>query len=300
MQLAELCGRIARCADLDALLGTTLDGLDQLLGYAHVHLLLLAEDGDRLYTIASRGFDADSVGAEVVLGDGVIGMAAQRGAPVRVGSLLQMGKYGRSVRRSFEDQGEVGPGHEVPMPGLPGAESRIAVPAMAGGQLLGVVAADRTAQVAFDERDEATLLVVATVLANAVEALRVDQPDAPAEPVTGPVTAAPPATAPVRVRFFDADGSVFLDGDYLIKGVAGRILWSLLGAYTAEDRVDFTNRELRLDPSLEMPGFKDNLESRLILLKRRLEERDAPIRMQRTGRGRFRLDVQASVQLESG
>jgi hypothetical protein len=36
----------------------------------------------------------------------------------------------------------------------------------------------------------------------------------------------------------------------------------------------------------------------LILLKRRLDERDAPIRIEKTGRGRFRLLVDGELRLE--
>ena len=100
------------------------------------------------------------------------------------------------------------------------------------------------------------------------------------------------------MRFFDRDGSVFVDGSYLIKGVAGRILRSLLAAHLDENRVDFTNRELRLDPSLELPEFRANLESRLILLKRRLDEGSTPIRIEKTGRGRLRLHLSGAVRLE--
>ena len=47
--------------------------------------------------------------------------------------------------------------------------------------------------------------------------------------------------APVTVRHFAADHSVFVGNDYLIKGVAGAVLWKLLNAYVSERRSEFTN-----------------------------------------------------------
>jgi adenylate cyclase len=117
----------------------------------------------------------------------------------------------------------------------------------------------------------------------------------------------PPAKTPlpsasdqdVNVRFFAEDGSVFLDSDYLIRGVAGRVLWSLVQRRAASGVSEFAIKELRLDKSLALPGFRDNLDTRLVLLKRRLEERQAPIQLERCGRGRFRMDVAGTLRLES-
>ena len=298
-RLAELSAHLGRCPDLDTLVGAAVDGLRDLLGYEHVILLLLDEDGRRLYTIAFCGYDEDGIGSEVALGEGIVGMAAARCTPMRAGNLGQMRKYSRSVRRSFEASG-MGPGHEIPVPGLEDARSGVAVPAMALGQLVGVLVVESRAPVAFDDDDVALLTTVAAMLATAIETARsrelVDELRSDrAEPAPAVATSSPP----VAVRFYDVDGSTFVDGEYLIKGVAGRILWSLLGHHQREQRVDFTNKEVRLDPSLELPEFRDNFESRLILLKRRLEERRVPIRIVKTGRGRFRLEVDAPLRLES-
>ncbi|HSJ91572.1 MAG TPA: GAF domain-containing protein, partial [Ilumatobacter sp.] len=276
------------------------DVLDRRLRYLHTSLLLLDESGQRLYTIASHGFDTQGIGAEVVVGEGPIGLVAARCEPMRVGSLSQSAKYSGAIRRRYEDVG-VRPDREVPLPSVPGVQSRIVVPAMVAGQLVAVLVAESRRPAHFGESDELVLRAAATLLAGGIEALRTVDQERDVEP------AVPAAHAAVRVaepgatgiRFFPVDASVFVDGDYLIKGVAGRILWSLLQQYTADGRVEFTNRELRLDQSLELPGFKDNLESRLILLKRRLDERGTPIRIEKTGRGRFRLEVSSTLVLES-
>ena len=297
--VAEVAARIGRCSDLDTLVDTALAGLDRVMGYEHVHLMLLDDTDRRLYTIGSRGFDGESIGAEVEVGEGLVGTVAARCEPMHLGNLRQMAKYSESVRRQFEDDG-VRPGREIPMPGLRLAESRIAVPAMARGELIGVLTADSFQRVAYSDADQQALTVVAATLASAIEHLRAVEEDEDDPVVATPVkaTSAEP-TAAATLRHFPVDGSCFLDNDYLVKGVAGRILWSLLRQHDADGRVDFTNRELRLDRSLDLPGFKDNLESRLILLKRRLDERDAPVRIERTGRGRFRLHTDTTFRLLS-
>jgi hypothetical protein len=181
-------------------------------------------------------------------------------------------------------------------------QSRAAVPAMALGQLIGVLVAESRRQAAFGARDEAVLRTAATLVAGAIEGLRgpdVEADTTPTPSIAGPERAAPVTRSATTIRYFALDASLFVDGEYLIKGVAGRILWSLLRQHAADGRVDFTNRELRLDPTLELPGFKDNLESRLILLKRRLDERGVPMRIEKTGRGRFRLHVDAPLALDA-
>jgi adenylate cyclase len=303
-QLAELTGRLGRCADLDTLLSATVDGLADLFGYEHSLLLLLDERDRHLYTIAAHGYEAEGVGSEVAVGEGMIGMTAARAAPMRVGNLRQMSKYSRIVRETYEEHEGVGPGRDIPVPGLADAQSRVTVPAMAMGQVVGVLVVESSEAVAFTADDEALLGVVAAVVGNAVEIERArerlaDAPEVP-QPASQPLAAGDPGGggAATHVRFFPVDGSTFLDGDYLIKGVAGRLLWALLGQHQREGRTDFTNREMRLDPSLELPEFRDNFESRLVLLKRRLDEREAPIRIDKTGRGRFRLAVDGPVRLD--
>jgi adenylate cyclase len=99
------------------------------------------------------------------------------------------------------------------------------------------------------------------------------------------------------VRYHAASHSVFCNQAYVIKGVAGAILWRLLNEYAATGRTEFSNREIRLDPAIKLPDVVDNLEARLILLRRRLDEQKQGIALHKSGRGRLRLQVCGELQL---
>lgn len=102
----------------------------------------------------------------------------------------------------------------------------------------------------------------------------------------------------VEVRFYPRDGSVFLDTHYLIKGVAGAIFWKLAREHARNRRSEFSLRELRLaGHELRLPELQDNLSVRLLLLQRRLAERGAAMQIHKTGRGRFRIELQRPLRL---
>jgi hypothetical protein len=124
-----------------------------------------------------------------------------------------------------------------------------------------------------------------------------NEPESQESPKSAPTRRAPASGAATLIRHYAANDSVFIGEDYLIKGVAGAIFWKLLCDYVHSQRTEFSNRELRLDPTLRLPDISDNLEARLILLGRRLAERCPFLRIEKTGRGRFRLNVERPVQL---
>jgi len=61
--LAQLSERLGRCPDLDSLVSAALSGIADLFSYDHSLLLLRDEDGGRLYTIASHGYDTAGIGS---------------------------------------------------------------------------------------------------------------------------------------------------------------------------------------------------------------------------------------------
>ena len=295
--LRRCAQRLADSSDLDSLVERLLDGVADDFGIRHAMLLMLDAAGRRLYTVGSRGYGRSGAGSEVPLGEGVIGVAAQHNTSIRINHATLEYAYIRTMR-----EGLPGPllDREIPLPGLAEPGSQLAVPLACAGQLLGVLFVESAQDMRFTWDDEDALVALAAqaaALARGFQACA-DAPDddaASAEALLPAAQAAP--VAPLRVRHYDADGSVFLDDDYVIKGVAGAVLWKLLRDHASEGRTEFSNRELRLSPEIGLPEVGDNLEARLVLLTRRLVDRQASVRLLKTGRGRFRLQVSRPLQL---
>lgn len=283
--------RVSEAGDMDELFRATLTACDELLGFPHGFIMLLDESGERLYTVASSGFPASGTGSELRLGDGIVGMAAARRQTVRLTQMARELSYSRAARdAALRDAGRSPVERVIPLPSLPSIQSQLVVPMLAYHQLAGVICLQSPNPGAFQAADECVVGILANQVAMAMAILGAAE--------RTPVEAQTPVTEKsVQVKHYAEDDSVFLDNEYLIKGVAGGILWRLLSLYESEQRSEFSNKEIRLDQTLDLPDIKDNLEARLILLRKRLEERCDFISIEKVARGRFRIVVTRPLKL---
>lgn len=291
-----LSERLGGCEDMAELVDTMMDGLAELLKIDHSMLWLREGSQATMTLLASRGYATSSIGAEISIGEGLVGTALREGVPIRVGHMTNMAIYGRAVRGRAEELGLTPVlSQQIPLPGLQEPRSQLAVPLRARGRVLGVLFVESLHDQYFGYDDEDALMLLCGQFALALTLMQpVDSEPIPISPqaqskVTG---------APLRIRRDAHDNSVFLDDEYLIRGVAGAIFWKLVREHAKCGRAEFTNRELRAAPELRLPDIQDNLEVRLVLLQRRLAEHRAPIQIEKVARGRFRLEVARPVIME--
>ena len=298
--------RINRARDLESLLQAVLEALEDYFRFGHTSVLLFDEATQKLVTLASRGYGESGIGAEVPLGQGVIGTVARERRVLRLTNLDADLRYGRAVRREAAEQRAGVPlDVEVPLPGLCDAQSVLAIPLALGDRLIGVLSAEDRDPMRFGEWHEAYLEIVGNQIALGIDRMlgrAEEQDEACSERAAPPrlVAAARPRGGQEKrrsVTYYKSDDAIFVDDEYLIRNVAARILWKLLRESQRTGRTEFSNREMRLDPSLGLPPVKDNLESRLILLRRRLEEKCPDLEIVPTGRGRFALRTAAAIEL---
>lgn len=281
--------RLSECRDLAEATRVGLETIEDVFGFGQSLLLVVDERDEQLFVVASNGYQKSGVGAEVPIGAGVIGVAARRRRQVQLANVERLTMA-------------VAPGADglagdpaIPLPGLDDAQSVLATPLLLHDRLLGVLYLDSASPERFDTNASRLVEVLAGHLAVTV-ALHEAGGFEPVAAASVDAAAPRPATA-VAVVLHERDGTVLADGDYVIRGVPGRILYSMLEEHERSGRTEFTNREIRLDRSIGLPAGNDNLEARLLTLRRRLADRDDPFRLERVGRGRLELTVDGPLTL---
>lgn len=303
--LQDLAERIQRADSLEALVDSILVGLDESFGFKHSMILVPTEQEGMLVTLATRGYPENGAGAEVRFGEGIAGMVAEARKPVRISGLMRGMLYALAMHKAAAEPEQNRLARQIPLPGLPNPESQLGVPLLVRGELVGVLCLESEVPYRFHEEDKKSIELLGSYVAIAIQNMHVhERTQDVAEtgtPLQGPLTSrakTPQMTAARHnVVFYSADECVLVDGEYLIRGLPAKILWRLLTIREATGRQEFTNRELRLDKSLNLPEWKDNLESRLLLLRRRLEQKCPDIALVPRCRGRFVLESRASLTL---
>ena len=281
--------RLSECRDLAEATRVGLETIEDVFGFGHSILLVSDPSEKRLFTVATNGYSASGVGAEVSIDEGAIGVAAHRRRQVRLANVDRLALAGAANEVSTELA------NDIPLPGLENAQSVLATPLLLHDRLIGVLYLDSSVPGRFDAEAGRLVEILAGHLALTVAVLEAGGLE--------PLVAEPEPEAArdqdttATVAFHERDGSVLVDGDYVIRGVPGRILFALLSENERSGRTDFTNREIRLDQSIGLPAGNDNLEARLLTLRRRLADRADPFRLERVGRGRLRLTVDGRLTL---
>jgi len=299
--LDELVRRLAPCVTYDDAMRVGLEALEDLFGF-HQSILLGADVArERLFAVASNGYQSSSAGAEVPIGIGLVGVAAEQKRVVCMPSAARSQGMRAAISEALRKRGGDDVGPEIPLPGLEAVRSAAAVPLIVRNELTGVLYLESERAGEFGPGEERLLRVIGGHLAVALATLQEDpgaEEDlgesadvAQSAPSAREAVSAASAAAgeAIRVVYYQADDSVFVDDDYVIKGVPGRILWRMVNQFAALGRTGFSNRELRLDESLGLPPGNDNLEARLLVLRKRLATADCGIELERVGRGRLEM-----------
>ena len=136
-------------------------------------MILVASGDERVLTVAaSRGYDGGRTGAEIPLGQGVLGVAARRRRIVRMGNVATQRTYLAGVRARTEAAGQATLEPAVEMPGLADAQSQLAIPLIVKDRLVGVLGVESATANAFDELDEMLLSIVGNQVATGIDNAR--------------------------------------------------------------------------------------------------------------------------------
>lgn len=167
--LRHIAASLNSTLDLNQLYDIVLRTLDEFFGFRH-SIILLLEGADTLRVVASHGYENQPLGGTVPIGRGIIGTVARRRRLMRIANLRRQHEYFSTIRKQMEEAGRAGElGEILPVPGLPDAQSQIAVPLLVKDTLIGVFAVESREPRPFSDREESLVAIVANQAASALQ-----------------------------------------------------------------------------------------------------------------------------------
>jgi len=285
--LRVISDKLVMAKGMEEFFDLSLELLHRYLGWTQMILLLADHSQKTLLTHASCGYPQGGVGSEVEWGQGLIGRCAELRRPLQISGLKEGLRYAQAVKKSLSEKN---PDRRIPLPGLSQPAAQMAVPILTQGELQGVFFVESETQSYWGNRDLLTLSIVTNFLGMGIRAFE-GKPEVMRPRPAAEAKSAPSAVTEWRFRYVDSEDVIFVNDQYLIKNIPARILRYLLESHVSQGRTEFSNMELRAEKSLQLPDLKDNLEARLILLRKRLEEKESGLRLVSTGRGKFKLQI---------
>jgi adenylate cyclase len=160
--IQSISAEILNTLDLDVLFANVMRLLHEVFGFEHCMILLADAAQPVVRVAASYGYDGKGIGASVPVGVGVIGMVAQRRRIMRMMGL-------RSRRLYAETANARTTAAPNPLPGLPNADSQLAIPLLVKDKLVGVYSVESERVNAFNALDEVILTIVSNQIAAAID-----------------------------------------------------------------------------------------------------------------------------------
>jgi signal transduction histidine kinase len=161
--IRQLSLELSKLASLKEKLDNILAVLEHSLGLKHTMLLLPDQAKQRLRVFSSRGFSQEGIGAEVSVGQGIIGVVALRKKKLRMANLSRSRTYlSIAAQSQFENT-------DILLPGLPLAESQVALPLLVHDELIAILSAESTDINFFSPEDEDFLMTLSQLMAHSIQ-----------------------------------------------------------------------------------------------------------------------------------
>ena len=168
--IQEISSEVNSTLQWKQILKIILQSMDRVFDFHHAMIFLIDESKEKLRVVASQGFDESGIGAEISIGQGIVGVVGKRKKIMRMGNIGSQLAYHSAIKMRME---EVGEGQNVAdnleLPGLKNVQSKIAIPLLVKNRLIGVFSVESPLFNVFDELDETLLVIFGNQIAGAMD-----------------------------------------------------------------------------------------------------------------------------------